>query len=97
VKKQAAIFYNELVRLTHENKPGSLLSVRELRSRTGLKKSDFDEVATTLAKNEVVVLHHHDWPESLKSNERAELVQDIRGNSYVGLAFTRDWSKRKKL
>jgi hypothetical protein len=78
-----------LAKLAAENPAGALLSVRELRRRISLGKSQFDTTALLLSKEGAVSLHYHDHPASLPENERKELVQDGRGGHYVGIALRR--------
>jgi hypothetical protein len=85
------ILLGALRSLVRENPSGSLLSLRELRARVSLDKDVFDATALALSKEGVVVLHHHDYPDSLSASEKRELVQDGRGTSYVGIA-PRGWS-----
>jgi hypothetical protein len=72
--------------LASREPPGSLLSVRALRALRPLPKPRFDGAVLRLSRAGKVVLHHHDFPASLKEAERAELVQDERGMHYVGIA-----------
>jgi hypothetical protein len=85
------VLLDALRRLVKEKPPGSLLSLRELRTRVRLEKEVFDATALALSNEGVVVLHHHDYPDSLSPSEKRELVQDGRGTSYVGIA-PRGWS-----
>jgi hypothetical protein len=80
---------NALAGLAAESPAGALLSVRELRRRISLGKSQFDATALLLSKEGAVSLHYHDHPASLPENERNELVQDGRGGHYVGIALRR--------
>ncbi|APR83039.1 Hypothetical protein A7982_08388 [Minicystis rosea] len=66
--------------------PGSLLAVRAVRARVPLDKEPFDRAALRLAQAGALVLHHHDFPESLAEAERARLVRDERGVHYGGIA-----------
>jgi len=72
--------------LASREPPGALLSVRSLRAMRPLPKPRFDGAVLRLSRAGKVVLHHHDFPASLKEAERAELVQDERGMHYVGIA-----------
>ncbi|MFT3766761.1 MAG: hypothetical protein QM820_14785 [Minicystis sp.] len=66
--------------------PGALLAVRVLRGMVPLDKDRFDRAALRLAQAGELVLHHHDFPESLPEAARAELVRDERGLHYGGVA-----------
>jgi hypothetical protein len=72
--------------LAAERPRQALLSVRELRARVSLDKEQFDAIALDLMRDGKVSLHHHDHPASLLGPERSELVQDTRGNYYIGIA-----------
>ncbi len=72
--------------LASREPPGALLSVRALRALRPLPKPRFDRAVLRLSSAGKVVLHHHDFPASLKEAEQAELVQDERGMHYVGIA-----------
>jgi hypothetical protein len=80
-------FLDALQRLSREHPAGTLLSVRDLRSRLSLDKKRFDELALELARERVVGLHHHDHPHSLPEHERRELVEDERHTHYVGITL----------
>ncbi len=64
----------------------ALLSVRELRARLPLSKPEFDALALALSREGSVSLHHHDHPHALSEDDRHLLVQDARGNYYIGIA-----------
>lgn len=69
---------------------GALVSIRRLRTcpeLLGVPKDVFDRAALTLAERQVVALHRHDYPSSLAPEERQQMVQDERGNCYVGIAM----------
>lgn len=66
---------------------GALLPIRELRTRSGLGKREFDDAALSLARDGEVVLHHHDAAASLSESDRYVLVSDQRGTHYVGIAL----------
>lgn len=70
-----------------QNKPGALLSIREVRDRANLSKADFDRTALAFAAKRELVLHHHDFPESLSAAQRAVLIEDDKGTVYIGLAL----------
>lgn len=89
VSKDLARVLEALKNLTNERTLGSLLSVRELRSRVPLPKARFDAAALALAASGAIILHHHDYAASLPEVERDELVRDARGNHYVGVALGR--------
>jgi hypothetical protein len=76
--------------LVAENPGQALLSIRDLRARVALHKERFDAVALDLMRDRKVSLHYHDHPASLPEAERSELVQDGRGNYYIGIAPGRE-------
>jgi hypothetical protein len=71
----------------HREDPTALLAVSELRKRTKLPKELFDEAVLFLGREGLVSLHHHDFPASLKPEDRERLVVDKRGTHYVGIAL----------
>lgn len=70
-------------------KPGGLHSIgREWRRAVDLPKERFDRLALELARKGQIVLHHHDYPESLTDAERAAMVYDPQADTYyVGVGF----------
>lgn len=76
--------------LAAERAGQGLLLVRELRAMAGLEKERFDAAALDLSRERAVILHHHDFPESLSAAEREELVRGKRGTYYVGIAPGRE-------
>ncbi len=76
--------------LVAENPRQALLSIRDLRARVALSKERFDAVALDLMRDGKVSLHYHDHPASLPEAERSQLVQDGRGNYYIGIAPGRE-------
>lgn len=78
---------NALRELASREPSGSLLSIGALRALCSLPKTHFDTLVLRLSRAGRVVLHHHDFPTSLSEEKRAELVQDERGTSYVGIAL----------
>jgi hypothetical protein len=67
--------------------PNDLLPVRTVRTwASELDKPRFDAAALRLFAAEKVILHHHDFPESLAPRARDELVLDAKGTYYVGIA-----------
>jgi hypothetical protein len=73
--------------LTSREPPGALLSVRRLRALVSLDKPRFDGAVLRRGRAGELVLHHHDFPESLPEEERAALVADEHGVRYVGVAL----------
>lgn len=68
-----------------------LVSLTELRrslSEALPDKATFDQAVMSLSRQGRVVLHRHDYPQSLSPAEQAELVNDEYGNSFIGIAFT---------
>jgi hypothetical protein len=79
-----------LRQLERESPAGALLSVRELRARSGLDKPSFDSAALELAGQGRVSLHAHDHAGALQETERHALIEDARGVHYVGIASIPD-------
>lgn len=75
-----------LAALAANDRPGTLLLVKDLRARTPLDKARFDRAALSLAEAGRAVLHHHDSPAALPERERDHLIADGRGTFYVGVA-----------
>lgn len=79
------IVLEQLGKLERET-PGGLHSFRRLRPVTGLAPEAFDRAVLALAKDRRIVIHHHDYPAGLTSEERGWYVQD--GSTwYVGAGF----------
>jgi hypothetical protein len=85
-----AVVLNALRQLERESPRGALLSVRELRTRSGLDKPSFDRAALELAGQGRVSLHAHDHAGVLSESERRALIEDGRGVHYVGIASMPD-------
>jgi predicted transcriptional regulator len=69
---------------------GALVSVTRLWRLLKDKfpdKQSFDQTALSLAEQNRVALHWHDYPSSLSQSERDELVRDERGNYYIGITL----------
>ncbi|TKC94592.1 hypothetical protein [Polyangium fumosum] len=75
-----------LLKLASREPPGSLLSVRTLRTMQKLPAPRFDAAVLRLSGAGRVILHHHDFPTSLPEAERAKLVRDEHGTHYIGIA-----------
>ena len=76
--------------LATHHPPGTLLSVPRVRVRAGLDKTRFDAAALRLSLARRVVLHHHDYPASLSSAERNQLIFDPASSTYyIGIALPR--------
>jgi hypothetical protein len=88
---------NALCELERESPRGALLSVRELRTRSGLDKPSFDRAALALAGQGRVSLHAHDHAAGLTESERRALIEDERGVHYVGIASTPDARREVRL
>ena len=82
-------FIRALRDLSGQNVTGGLLPVRDLRAQLRLEKPRFDQLALELFRDEVITLHHHDFPSSLSPSERQEMVEDERGTHYNGIALRR--------
>ncbi len=66
---------------------GALVGIRELRRVARLPKMEFDQAVLNLSRQGRLSLHRHDFPASLTSLERDDLVQDGNGVYYVGVAL----------
>ena len=69
---------------------GGLVPLNELwhsLKDAGWDKASFDRTVLSLADNYRVALQRHNFPASLREEERAELVIDELGNHYVGIAL----------
>lgn len=66
---------------------GALVVTRDLRRAAGLEKTRFDHTVLDLARQGRLSLHRHDYPASLTSTERDELVTDGNGTYFVGVAL----------
>jgi hypothetical protein len=64
-----------------------LISIGDVRSASGLPKPIFDALALRLMRERRLVLHEHDFPQSLSAAKRAELVEDAKGRVFVGMAL----------
>jgi hypothetical protein len=80
-------FLRALRALASEHPPGTLLAVRDLRSRLALDKTRFDTTALSLSREGTVIMHHHDRARGLAADDRSQLVQDAGGTYYVGIAL----------
>lgn len=81
-------------RVAKQEKPGALLSVKDVRAVASLPKADFDRAALELMQSGEVSLHEHDFPASVSPVVRASMIQDERGRSFVGMAFRQDRPNR---
>ena len=66
---------------------GALVSLPELRASLEFKhagKSRFDHAVLRLAELGRLLLHRHDFPGSLREDQRAALVTDGEGRFYIG-------------
>jgi hypothetical protein len=79
-------FLMALSALVKERPRDALLSVRDLRARLALSKDEFDALALALSQDGSVSLHFHDHPHALSDADRRLLVEDTRGNYYIGIA-----------
>ncbi len=68
---------------------GAPISLTELRrslpSETSGKPS-FDRVVLRMAEKGTIILHRHDYPDSLNRRERDAMVTDERGNYFIGVS-----------
>jgi hypothetical protein len=82
-------FLVRLATLTVAAKSDGLISIRELRASLPFDKRQFDQLALDLSRDELVTLHHHDFPTSLSAADRDELVVNSHGTYFVGIALRR--------
>lgn len=68
----------------------TLTSVRALREILGWPKRSFDAYVKSLERKGHVVLHFHDHPRGLTTEDRKWLVDGRDGDYYVGLVFEED-------
>lgn len=87
IGKEVSQFLDAVRAVTSEEKPGSLLSVRKVRERAGLPKAMFDLIALDLQRRGKLVLHHHDFPQSLSKSDLAQLIEAPNSVYYIGLAL----------
>ena len=69
---------NMIVEAIREN--GVLASLREVRAMVSgiCRGSEFDAEILKLSRAGIIALHHHDYPQGLRAEQRAELVTDGR-------------------
>jgi hypothetical protein len=89
LETERSSFIRALRQLSAENVASGLLPVRDLRAQLRLEKPRFDRLALELFREELITLHHHDFPTSLSPSERQEMVEDERGTHYNGIALRR--------
>jgi hypothetical protein len=66
---------------------GALVTFSRLRPQAKLSKQDFDDLLLSLARERLVHLHRHDFPDSLSASELQELVHDGEGTYFIGAAL----------
>jgi hypothetical protein len=66
----------------HSSNNGGMLSIAEVRDWCSLDKAVFDAVALELAKNNVIALYEHDFPQGMLAEERELLVRSADGKRY---------------
>ena len=66
---------------------GALVTFSRLRPQAKLSKQDFDDLLLSLARERLVILHRHDFPDSLSAADRQELVHDGEGTYFIGAAL----------
>jgi len=73
-----------------EPRKGLVVAISKLRHDPELQnipKADFDRAAMELFAQRHVYLHDHSAPHTLSAAERDELIDDGKGNYYVGIAW----------
>jgi len=73
--------------LVAQEREGALIPIRALRRAVDLGPTSFDAAVLDLADNDLLILHHHEYPSDLSENERAELVRDRYGTYYFAVAL----------
>jgi len=63
---------------------GALVSLRHLRQTLNMEKGIFDRMMIDMAQKNKLILHRHSFPQGLSEEERNLLVDDQKGNWYVG-------------
>jgi hypothetical protein len=63
---------------------GALVSISNLRRTVNMEKVRFDQTIIGLARKNKLILHRHSFPQGLTEEERNFLVDDQKGNWYVG-------------
>jgi len=66
---------------------GALVTFSRLRPQAKLSKQDFDDLLLSLARERLVCLHRHDFPDSLSAADRLGLVHDGEGTYFIGAAL----------
>jgi len=84
-REAEALILDGISRLQPPGQKRALVSIRELRRSLNLEKGVFDRAVLSLALRGNVALHHHDFPSSLNTAEREELVRDEQGTYYIGI------------
>ncbi len=74
----------EILRLSCDR---GVLAISLLRALLNRRKAEFDAAVLDLHAKGRVLLHRHDGPQTLPSEERYELVDDGRGTFYVGIGL----------
>ncbi len=67
---------------------GALVTFRDIRPHAKLSKPKFDALVLSLARQQKLVLHRHDYPAACSADDRAALVHDAESDQhYIGAAF----------
>ena len=77
-KSELAFSLSEL----EERDGHTMHSIPELRRLTKIPKGRFDRALWSMAEEQSVRLHFHDFPASLTSAKRSELLRDRAGRTY---------------
>ncbi|MFN5973102.1 MAG: helix-turn-helix domain-containing protein [Planctomyces sp.] len=91
-KPAAAKETPDILRIIGEIDPGfgrgALVTFSQIRPHCGLSKKAFDAELLRLARADLVCLHRHDFPHSLKPDERDQLVRS-ENEYFIGCARRR--------
>ena len=81
------IVMSTLEDLTEERQKGYLFPPSVVREESGLDKESFDRAAVELFKEDKIVLHHHDFAQSLSQEQRDDLIKSPKGTYFAGIAL----------
>ena len=91
-KPAAAKAKPDILRIIGEIDPGfgrgALVTFSQIRPHCGLSKKAFDAELLRLARADLLCLHRHDFPHSLKPDERDQLVRS-ENEYFIGCARRR--------
>jgi hypothetical protein len=75
-------FLKALTEQERTERPGTLMSVKDVRRRANMSKVEFDATAMALTVEGVITLTEHDFPTSLSREEREQLIQNSSGRRH---------------